>query len=291
MIEVEKLTFTYPGTEAPAVHDVGFRVDSGQIFGFLGPSGAGKSTVQKIMIGLLPLQTGAVRYDDHDLPALLRTRGRDFFADIGVSFEHPNLFPRLSGLENLQAFAGLYPGGNREDPRALLERVGLGAAIDRKAEDYSKGMKQRLVFARSLLHRPRYLFLDEPTSGLDPATARVIMEIIGEHKQRGATIILTTHDMLVAGTLADQVAFLHEGTIAACDAPRALELQYGQRAVRVEHRQKGVLTSELLFLDDEDDRRYLASLTAAGEIETMHSQEASLDAIFLQITGKALVQA
>ncbi|MCA9696317.1 MAG: ABC transporter ATP-binding protein [Myxococcales bacterium] len=286
MLEVESLTYTYAGAPEPAVRDVSFRIETGQIFGFLGPSGAGKTTVQKIMTRLLEQQGGEVRYDGRPLTTL----DRSFFAEVGVSFEHPNLFPRLTGLENLEAFLGLYPEPH-EDPRALMQRVGLGDAVDKKAEDYSKGMKQRLVFVRALLHRPKYLFLDEPTSGLDPATARVIMEIIGEHKQRGATIILTTHDMLVAGTLADQVAFLHEGTIAACDAPRALELQYGQRAVRVEHRQKGVLTSELLFLDDEDDRRYLASLTAAGEIETMHSQEASLDAIFLQITGKALVQA
>jgi len=236
-----------------------------------------------------------VRYDGEDLGVLLRRRGRDFFADLGVSFEHPNLFPRLSGLENLQAFAGLYPqdsgGSEQEDPRALLERVGLGAALDRRAEDYSKGMKQRLVFARSLLHRPKYLFLDEPTSGLDPATARVIMDIIREHKQRGATIILTTHDMLVAGGLADQIAFLHDGTIAACDTPRALELRYGERSIRVEHRQKGVLSRELLFLDDADDRRYLASLIDSGELETLHSQEASLDAIFVKLTGKQLVAA
>ncbi len=283
MLEVEGLTFQYPGARSPAVHDVSFSIPPGQVFGFLGPSGAGKSTVQKILTRLLPLQTGSVRYAGRPLGSL----GRDFFAEVGVSFEQPNLFPRLSGLENLEAFLGLYPG-EHDDPRALLERLGLGEAANKKAEDYSKGMKQRLVFARALLHRPKYLFLDEPTSGLDPATARVVMAIIQEHKQRGASILLTTHDMLVAGKLSDTIAFLHGGTIVACDTPRALELRHGERSVRVEHRQNQVLTRETLFLDEPDDRSYLESLIAKGEIETLHSQEATLDAIFVKLTGKEL---
>ncbi len=283
MLEVEALTFQYPGTRAPAVHDVSFTIPPGQIFGFLGPSGAGKSTVQKILTRLLPLQAGSVRYTGRPLATL----GRDFFAEVGVSFEQPNLYPRLTGLENLQAFLGLYPG-EHDDPLALLERLGLAEAAHKKAEDYSKGMKQRLVFARALLHRPKYLFLDEPTSGLDPATARVVMAIIEEHKQRGACVLLTTHDMFVARKLADRVAFLHGGTLVACDTPRALELRHGERAVRVEHRQNRVLTSETLFLDEVDDRRYLESLIAKGEIETLHSQEATLDAIFVKLTGKEL---
>jgi fluoroquinolone transport system ATP-binding protein len=283
MLEVDRLTFQYPGAPTPAIRDVSFRIESGQVFGFLGPSGAGKTTVQKIMTRLLPLQGGDVRYDGRPL----RSLDRRFFAELGVSFEHPNLFPRLTGLENLEAFLGLYPG-EHEDPQAMLERVGLGDAAHKKAEDYSKGMKQRLVFARALLHRPTYLFLDEPTSGLDPATARVIIGIIREQRERGATILLTTHDMLVADTLCDTIAFLHDGVIAACDTPRALKLEHGQRSVRVEHRQNAVLVSETLFLDDADDRRYLGSLAQSGEIETLHSQEASLDAIFVKLTGKEL---
>jgi len=283
MLEVDKLTYTYRGAEAPAVREVSFRIETGQIFGFLGPSGAGKTTVQQVMTRLLELQGGEVRYDQRPLAEL----GRSFFAEIGVSFEHPNLFPRLTGRENLDAFMGLYPKPHL-DPVELMERVGLGDALDKKAEDYSKGMKQRLVFVRALLHRPKYLFFDEPSSGLDPATARVVMAIIREQKQRGATILLTTHDMLVADKLADTIAFLHDGVIAASDTPRALKLMHGERAVRVEHRQNGVLTSETLFLDDDDDREYLASLMANGEIETLHSQEATLDSIFVKLTGKEL---
>jgi fluoroquinolone transport system ATP-binding protein len=283
MLQVDQLTYTYRGAKSPAIRDVSFRIETGQVFGFLGPSGAGKTTVQKIMTRLLDLQGGDVRYDGRPV----RSLGRGFFAEVGVSFEHPNLYPRLTGLENLHAFLGLY-GREHEEPRTLMERIGLGDAIDKPAEDYSKGMKQRLVFVRALLHRPKYLFLDEPTSGLDPATARVVMGMIREQQQRGATVLLTTHDMFVADAMCDTIAFLHDGVIAASDTPRALKLRHGERAVKVEHRQNGVLTSETLFLDDVDDRAYLASLMQTGQIETLHSQEATLDSIFVKLTGKEL---
>jgi fluoroquinolone transport system ATP-binding protein len=283
MLQVDALTYTYRGAKSPAIRDVSFRIESGQVFGFLGPSGAGKTTVQKIMTRLLDLQGGDVRYDGRPV----RSLGRGFFAEVGVSFEHPNLYPRLTGLENLHAFLGLY-GREHDEPRTLMERIGLGDAIDKPAEDYSKGMKQRLVFVRALLHRPKYLFLDEPTSGLDPATARVVMGMIREQQERGATVLLTTHDMFVADAMCNTIAFLHDGVIAASDTPRALKLRHGERAVKVEHRQNGMLTNETLFLDDVDDRAYLASLMQTGQIETLHSQEATLDSIFVKLTGKEL---
>lgn len=283
MITVDDLTFQYRGAPAPAVQGISFSIPSGAIFGFLGPSGAGKSTVQKIMTRLLPLQTGDVRYDGRSLGSL----GRDFFGQVGVSFEHPNLYPRLTGEENLRAMAGLYPGPQL-DATALLQRVGLGDAVDRRAEAYSKGMKQRLVLARALLHQPRYLFLDEPTSGLDPATTRSIIELIDEQKARGATILLTTHDMQVADTLCDEVGFLHGGSIVARDAPRDLKLQHGERAIRVEHRTNGRLARETLFLDHEEDRARLHGLMDRGHIETLHSQEATLEQIFVKLTGQEL---
>ncbi len=300
MLTVESLTFQYRGATSPAVEEISFEIPHGHIFGFLGPSGAGKSTVQKILTRLLPLQHGTVCYDRRPLAAL----GREFFAEVGVSFEHPNLFPRLTGRENLLAFAGLY-GDAIDDPAAtadaLLEQVGLGPARDRKAEAYSKGMKQRLVFARSIMHKPRFLFLDEPTSGLDPATARVIMDIIRAQRERGAAVFLTTHDMLVAETLCDQIGFLHDGRIAALDSPRALKLTHGERSVRVEHRGDAQasaasadpttdsgLRRETLFLDNQDHKARLEALIAAGHIETMHSQEATLDHIFVKLTGAEL---
>ena len=152
---------------------------SGRAIGLLGPNGAGKSTLQKVMTKLLPLQQGAIRYDGVSIDAY----GRELFARIGVSFEHPNLFPKLSGRENLTCFLGLYPPRSpqqREDPDALMDAVGLGDAKDKLAGDYSKGMKQRLVLLRSLMHSPDILFLDEPLSGLDPATGERVKALIDD---------------------------------------------------------------------------------------------------------------
>lgn len=283
MITVSALHHHYPGAPAPAVQGVSFTVPRGHIFGFLGPSGAGKSTVQKLLIGLLPLQSGEIRYDDQPLGAL----GRAFFARVGVSFEHPNLFPRLSGLENLWAFAGLY-GGARRDPQALLEAVGLGEASHQPASEYSKGMKQRLVFARALQHAPDFLFLDEPTSGLDPGLSERVRELIRAERDRGAAVLLTTHDMELADTLCDTVAFLHQGRVAALDSPRALKLAHGQRLVRVERREAGGLVGESLSLDSEEGHTRLATLLRGGQVETVHSQEATLAQVFLRLTGQGL---
>ena len=284
MIEVEALRYRYPGAARLAVDDVSFRVPAGAVFGLLGPSGAGKSTLQKLLIGLLPLQEGAVRYDGVDL----RSRGRDLFQDVGVSFEHPNLFPRLTALENLAAFAGMYDRPLL-DPLALLDAVGLADAAHRDAADLSKGMKQRLVFARALLHQPRFLFLDEPTSGLDPGTTERVLALISARRDAGAAIVLTTHDMHVAEALCDQVALVDDGRVVALDTPRALKLAAGERSVRLERRVDGRTEAEVLYCDRPEDRARLGARVAAGDFETMHSQEATLGAVFIQLTGRGLL--
>jgi fluoroquinolone transport system ATP-binding protein len=283
MIAIDRLSFTYPGAPRRAVDDVSATIETGSIFGLLGPSGAGKSTIQNILIKLLPVQDGSVQFDGQDLTAL----GRDFFADVGVSFEHPNLFPKLTGLENLTAFAGLYDRDLR-DAAALLDAVGIAEAKHKAAGDYSKGMKQRLVFARSLLHQPRFLFLDEPTSGLDPATQEVIIELIRAERDRGATILLTTHNMRVADTLCDRIGLLNDGQLAALDSPRNLKLAHGEHAVRVERRQDGALVAETLFPEQDADRARLAALVSAGDYETLHTAEATLNDVFIKVTGREL---
>jgi fluoroquinolone transport system ATP-binding protein len=283
MIEVEALRFQYPGAPAPAVRDVSFTVPAGRVFGFLGPSGAGKSTVQKVMTGLLPQQHGEVRYGGRPRAS----RGRELFHEVGMSFEHPNLFPRLSARENLRVFAGLYGRGHAQiDP--LLERLGLAAARDRHAQDFSKGMRQRLVLARALLHAPRYLFLDEPTSGLDPALVRDVIELLREHRERGAAIVLTTHDMHVASVLSDEVAFLHGGRIVAAAPPRALEQRHGRPGLTVQWRDGETLRTEVLAPDAEPDRARLVTLLASGSVQTVHSREATLEQIFVELTGQEL---
>lgn len=283
VIEVENLTFSYPGAIKPAVWEASFKIERGRIFGFLGPSGAGKSTVQNIMIGLLPVQNGKVLYNKKKIAEM----GKAFFNRIGVSFEHPNLYEKLTGNENLKYYGGLFKVPT-VSPGRLLELVGLAEAGNKRAGQYSKGMKQRLVFARAIMNQPDILFLDEPTGGLDPTTARKIMDIIIAEKNRGATIFLTTHNMMVADELCDTVAFIDEGRIVGEDSPRNLKLQYGQKAVKVEYRDNEKLKTELLFPEKAEDLTLLNQLMKEKKVETMHSQEATLEQIFMKLTGKGL---
>ena len=182
MIEVHSFGYTYSGADRPAVHDVSFSVRQGEIFGFLGPSGAGKSTTQNLLIRLLGGYDGDIRVLNRDL----RTWDRGYYRRIGVAFETPNHYLKLTALENLRLFAGLY-GGSTEAPEALLRRVGLHEDGDKLVSEFSKGMRGRLTLARALLHRPELIFLDEPTAGLDPVTARLIRQLIRDVRKAGAT--------------------------------------------------------------------------------------------------------
>ncbi len=284
MISVKNLYHDYTGKGQYAVSDVTFTIEKGEIFGFLGPSGAGKSTVQNIMTGLLELQKGAVLYDSQSI----KDMKSEFFNRIGVSFEHPNLYSKLTGYENLKYYAGLFDV-QTEDPVKLLGMVGLEDAANKRASEYSKGMKQRLVFARSIINNPEILFLDEPTSGLDPSTASTIKDIIVSKKKTGCTVFLTTHNMFIADELCDRVAFINEGRIAAIDSPRNLKLQYGQKSVKVEYKEGDSITGEVFFLENEKDRTEFNNLIASRKILTIHSQEATLEQIFIKLTGRGLV--
>lgn len=283
MLEVNGLFHDYEGKGKFAVQNVTFHIAQGEIFGFLGPSGAGKSTVQNILIGLLPLQRGEVAYKGTSV----RKVGVRFFNSLGVSFEHPNLYGRLTGYENLKYFAGLFDVPTLE-PMALLDAVGLTEAAHRKVSAYSKGMRQRLVFARALINQPKMLFLDEPTSGLDPSTASIIKSLIRQKQEQGSTIFLTTHNMLVADELCDRVAFINDGCIVAMDTPRSLKLHHGERSVRVEHSLNGSTMSSVFFLDNAADQSKLNSLIQGGQVQTIHSQEATLEQIFIKMTGRGL---
>jgi fluoroquinolone transport system ATP-binding protein len=282
-IEARELRFVYPGRVAPAVQDVSFRVERSEIFGFLGPSGAGKSTTQKILIRLLGDYQGSARV----LGTEVRDWDRSYFRRIGVSFEAPNHYLKLTARENLRFFAGLY-GGDGEDPGSLLERVGLGGDADRRVAEFSKGMRIRLNLARALLHRPELLFLDEPTAGLDPVTARRIRELIRELRGAGATVFLTTHDMTTADQLCDRVAFLVDGRIAALGAPRALRLAHGRRTVRLEIARDDERAVHEFPLAGLAANGAFQRVLAGGNVETIHTQETTLEEVFVQLTGKSL---
>ncbi len=283
MINVKNLYHSYTNDENYAVEDISFEIGKGEIFGFLGPSGAGKSTTQQILIGLLALQKGEANIGGYDI----RKPKEELFNLIGVSFEHPNVYKKLSGLENLEFYKKMF-SVETEDSMKLLRMVGLEDAANKKASGYSKGMLQRLVFVRSMLNNPRIWFLDEPTSGLDPNTASEIKKIIRKKNSEGATIFLTTHNMYIADELCDRIAFINEGKIELIDSPRNLKLKYGEKLVKIEYKENGKLKKESLSIVNDKDKEKLNRLINSGQIETMHSQEATLEEIFIKVTGRGL---
>ncbi len=280
MISVHNVWHDYSGKQKHAISDVTFEIAKGAIFGFLGPSGAGKSTVQNLMTGLLNLQKGSISYEGKSVTKL-DTR---FFNRVGVSFERPNVYSRLTGYENLQYFAGLF-SVKTHDPMDVLRWVGLQDDAQKRAGNYSKGMLQRLSLARALINSPEILFLDEPTSGLDPTTASQIRNLILEQKNRGATIFLTTHNMELADRLCDTVAFLFEGKIAAMDTPDNLKSKYGRKEIILTYDEKGTIVTEAFSFE----KRQELSVRLQNVVPIkIHSQEASLEDIFIRVTGKEL---
>ena len=150
-------------------------------------------------------------------------------------------------------------------------------------------MKQRLVFIRSLINNPEILFLDEPTAGLDPSLAKRIKDIILQQKEAGKTIFLTTHNMYIADELCDRVSFINEGKLITTDSPRNLKLKYGSKAIKVEYKKNGKLASEILFLNKESNLKIFNEIISKGLAQTIHSQEATLEQIFIKLTGRELV--
>ncbi len=284
MIQVQDLHFSYNASAHETLHGLNFGIGKGEIFGFLGPSGAGKSTTQKILTGLLKRYSGSVKVGNKEI----RQITPDFYEKVGVVFEFPNLFSKFTALENLSYFSGLYRGATW-DLKELLALVGLEKDMKTRVSEFSKGMKMRLNFCRGLLNIPEVLFLDEPTSGLDPVNARGILEIIKTQKQAGTTIFLTTHNMHVADELCDRVAFIIDGRIVLIDSPRTLKLQKGKKKIKVESRSESGIITEEFAMDGIGENTRFQELLKSGKLETIHSLEASLEDIFIEVTGRRLV--
>ncbi len=283
MIHVADLHYRYPDTRQDTLKGLTFKVEPGEIFGFLGPSGAGKSTTQRILTGLIRDGRGHIQVLDRD-------PGRadpSFYERIGVSFETPNHYPKLSGLENLVYFRSLFHGERRE-PGDLLERLGLVDAADVRVMNYSRGMRVRLGIARMLLNCPDLLFLDEPTAGLDPANARLVKDLIRREKEAGHAAFLTTHDMHVATELCDRVAFLVDGEIQLIDKPQRLCREYGEPVVHVQTGQQEPFSQYDFPLADLGKNPEFQRMLRDEEIRTIHSRESSLEEVFIQVTGKKL---
>jgi len=278
IIEVDRLSKHYG--DLRAVDDVSFSVAEGEILGLLGHNGAGKTTTIRMLTGRARPTSGRALIAGHDV---VRERER-VKPLINLVFEEQNLYERQTGRENLQLFAKLY-GAPPARVAELLERVGLTDAASRRVRTYSSGMKQRLLIARALVNDPRVLFLDEPTKGLDPSSAREVRSIVRDHASAGATVFLTTHYMEEADELCDRVAFLAAGAIVALDTPRELKLRFGERTATVLLRDR---SEHEIHLDDGDDAARLAAWMAAGDVLTVHSNEGTLEDVFVDLAGRAL---
>ncbi len=284
MISVKNLSHSYSNDDKLAVKNISFEVKKGETFGFLGPSGAGKSTTQGVLTGLLEQQSGNVIVAGYDIKKVDNKR----FNKIGVSFEQSNVYSKLTALENLKYYASLFDVPTL-DPLELLKLIGLEDRKNDYAGEFSKGMKHRLTFARSMINKPELWFLDEPTTGLDPAIAAVIKNIIKEKQSEGTTSFLTTHNMYIADELCDRVAFIIDGEIKLIDTPKSLKQQYGQKLVEIEYVKEGKVYKETLKTVDDIDRKKIGDIIKSYDIKTMHTKEATLEEIFIQVTGRGLI--
>lgn len=285
MIATSELRRTFNTTVA--VSAITFSAQRGEIFGLLGPNGAGKTTTIRMLTGQITPTSGSATVAGCDV---VKDRQR-LKERIGVVFEDQNLYERLSGRQNL-AFSSRIYGLPRNRTDEVLDLVHLRDRAGDIVKTYSNGMKQRLMIARALLHRPEVLFLDEPTRGLDPLAARDVRAAIEGLSREGMTILLTTHLLEEADQLCRRVAFINQGHIVANDTPRNLKLAHGKRTLLVTlgNPQPGDMggahLSEItLSMDDPSDQAKLEDLMTQGTVRAIHSQEATLEDVFVEIAG------
>jgi len=282
MFKVENLKFRYPKNQKDTINGISFEIAKGEIFGFLGPSGAGKSTTQMIMIKILENFGGAIYYNGKDITEF----NDEFYEEIGVSFEMPIHFTKMTAMENINFFLKLYK--NNADVESLMKRVGLWDDRDKMVGEYSKGMKIRLNIVRAMLNNPNMLFLDEPTNGLDPMNAMILKDMIKEFRANGGTVFITSHIMSDIDQLCDRVAFIVDGKIIEMDSPRNLKIKYGKRSMTLEYKENGKTTKVEFPLDGIGKNKEFINLLQTKEIETLHSGETTLEDIFIKVTGVQL---
>ncbi|MGH2956348.1 MAG: ATP-binding cassette domain-containing protein [Solirubrobacterales bacterium] len=292
-----------------AVDGIDLEVRPGEIYGFLGPNGAGKSTTVHMLTTLLPPSAGSARVAGHDVT----TEGAAVRDAIGAALQEAALDPQLSAREHMRLQGALHGIPKEERTRrseALIERVGLTEAADRKVAGYSGGMKRRLDLALALLHHPRVLFLDEPTTGLDIQSRTALWDEIAHlSRDEGVTVFLTTQYLEEADQLADRVGIIDRGTIVAEGAPQALKAEIGRPTVEVitaEHGDRpraaevlerfgelvpGSPKGESVRLSDgvEELAEIVRALDGGGiRVANLELHAPSLNDVFLAQTGRSL---
>jgi ABC-2 type transport system ATP-binding protein len=306
-IRVEKLKKEFNGLIA--VNEISFEVKEGELFGLLGPNGAGKTTTLNMLATLIRPTSGKAFVAGFDV---LKERDK-VRKSIGMVFQEPALDSYLTGRENLEFHGMMYGLSRREAKKRVKEAlkiVELEEFADKLVQTYSGGMKRRLEIARALVHQPKILFLDEPTLGLDAQTRRKIWEYIKKlNKERGATIILTTHYMEEADFLADRVAIIDYGKIVALDTPQnlknilggdviSIEVDNSQNAKKVFEKLPWVkkLNQEngIFYLQVEKGEEKIPLLIkidqeeAGFQIKSINLRKPTLEDVFLHFTGRTI---
>lgn len=278
-IEITALQKTFG--KKTAIDDISLQIKEGEIFGLLGPSGAGKTTMIKMLTGELNKTEGDIRVLGATPEEFHKT---SFKSQIGLLSDNSVLYERLTVYDNLKLFAQLYDAPlNRIDE--MLEMINLLDAKKKVVSKLSKGMKQRILLAKALIHRPKLIFLDEPTSALDPGNVAQIHRVLQKLNEAGSTIFINTHNMEEATTLCDRVAFLHEGKIKECDTPENLRYQYSSHMFYVE-----TFDGEIVeFPNEPASADEMAALIKTGKVKAIQTDNPTLGDIFIQITGKELV--
>lgn len=262
-----------------ALKNLNFSIKDGEIFGFLGPSGAGKTTTIKLLTSQLVPTYGEVKVFGKDV----YTNKKEIVKNIGILSDNSGLYDRLSVLDNLMLFAEIN-GVPKNNVMETLDKVGMTDSIKKEIKKLSKGMKQRLMIARAVIHNPKLLFLDEPTSSLDPGTTLEIHKMLRKLNNDGTTIFLTTHNMEEADKLCDRVAFLNEGEIADMGNPKDLKLKYANDDIKVTLKAK----EEIILKKDTIGASKIKTWIEEGQLLAIHSMEPSLEKIFLNLTGREL---
>ena len=277
MIKVKNLVKTFG--KVKAVDGISFEIAPGEIFALLGPNGAGKTTTIRMLITLSRPTSGTALINGYDVvrqPLQVKKQ-------IGVVPQQSNLERELTAWENMELSGLLYgmkKGERRKRIRELLEYVGLMNRAHSNVEEYSGGMKRRLMIARALMHRPRVLFLDEPTVGLDPQTRRKIWDLIKRMNQAGMTVMFTTHYMEEAENLCDRVAIMDRGKLIALGTPEELKRKAGR--VVLEYLKSGN-TVRRFFSSRAEALKYAESLK-----EDINIRASNLEDVFVMLTGGSL---
>ncbi|WP_028543820.1 ABC transporter ATP-binding protein [Paenibacillus taiwanensis] len=280
IIEVQGMTKAFENKTA--LQHLDFHVKKGEIFGFLGPSGSGKTTTVKILTAQLMPSSGIAKVFGVDVKKMNEQERARHLQRIGILTDNSTLYDRLSVKDNLELYCKLYGVSTKRVDEAL-EQVNLQQERSTTVKTLSKGMKQRVTLARALIHQPDLLFLDEPTSALDPTNTRHIHHSLRELNRAGTTIFLTTHDMEEAEAICDRIAFLHQGKLAAMDTPQQLRLNNSDHTVTVS-------TAEGTFQlkQDAEGAKQIYDWMISGKVQSIHSNEPTLNDIFISLTGGVL---